>query len=66
MVPWAQLLALIEPVARRNERGRPPLDIEVMLRIHFLQRWFELSDVAMEERRCSTCRCTGSSRAWAG
>ena len=49
VVPWAQLLALIEPLALRKERGRPPLGAEVMLRIHFLQQWFGLSDVAMEE-----------------
>ena len=49
VVPWAQLLALIEPHAPRKERGRPPFGAEVMLRIHFLQQWFGLSDVAMEE-----------------
>ena len=49
VVPWAQLLALIAPHAPRKERGRPPFGIEAMLRIHFLQQWFGLSDVAMEE-----------------
>ena len=49
VVPWAQLLALIDPHAPRKERGRPPFGAEVMLRIHFLQQWFGLSDVAMEE-----------------
>ena len=49
VVPWAQLLALIAPHAPRKDRGRPPFGIEVMLRIHFLQNWFGLSDVAMEE-----------------
>ena len=49
VVPWAQLLALTEPHAPRKERGRPPFGAEVMLRIHFLQQWFGLSDVAMEE-----------------
>ena len=49
VVPWAQLLALIEPHAPRKERGRPPFGAEVMLRIHFLQQWFGLSDMAMEE-----------------
>lgn len=49
VVPWAQLLALIEPHAPRKDRGRPPFGIEVMLRIHYLQNWFGLSDVAMEE-----------------
>ena len=49
VAPWAQLLALIEPYAPRKDRGRPPFGAEVMLRIHFLQQWFGLSDVAMEE-----------------
>ena len=49
VVPWAQLLALIEPHAPRKERGRPPFGAAVMLRIHFLQQWFGLSDMAMEE-----------------
>ena len=39
VVPWAQLLALIEPYAPLKHRGRPPFGAEVMLRIHFLQ-WF--------------------------
>ena len=42
------MVALIEPLAPRKERGRPPFGAQVMLRIHFLQ-WFRLSDVAMEE-----------------
>ena len=49
VVPWAQLLALIEPHAPRKERDRPPFGAQVMLRTHFLQQWFGLSDVAMEE-----------------
>lgn len=49
VVPWAQLLALIAPHAPRKERGRPPFGTQAMLRIHFLQQWFGLSDVAMEE-----------------
>ena len=43
VVPWTQLLALIEPHAPRKERGRPPFGAEVMLRIHFLQQWFGLT-----------------------
>ena len=49
VVPWGALLALIAPHAPRKDIGRPPFGIEVMLRIHFLQQWFGLSDVAMEE-----------------
>jgi transposase, IS5 family len=48
-VPWRELLALIAPHAPVARTGRPPFPIEAMLRIHFLQQWFGLSDVAMEE-----------------
>lgn len=48
-VPWAELLALIEPHALRAKTGRPRFEVETMLRIHFLQQWFGLSDVAMQE-----------------
>ena len=40
---------LIEPHYPRGKTGRPPFGIETMLRIHFLQQWFGLSDPAMEE-----------------
>jgi len=49
VVPWSALVALIEPHAPRSRTGRPPFAIETMLRIHFLQQWFSLSDLAMEE-----------------
>jgi IS5 family transposase len=43
------LLALIAPHAPRAKTGRPPFELETMLRIHFVQQWFGLSDLAMEE-----------------
>jgi len=49
VVPWGELVALIEPHSPRAKTGRPPFAIEAMLRIHFLQQWFGLSDPAMEE-----------------
>jgi len=49
VVPWAQLCALIEPHYPRAGRGRHPVGLERMLRIHFLQHWFNLSDPAVEE-----------------
>jgi len=48
-VPWAALLALIAPHAPVARTGRPPFALEALLRIHFLQQWYGLSDVAMEE-----------------
>ncbi len=51
IVPWAEVVALIAPYApSRGPKGRhPPFALETMLRIHFLQQWFGLSDPAMEE-----------------
>ena len=49
VVPWSELLALIAPHAPRAKTGRPPFELETMLRIHFIQQWFGLSDLAMEE-----------------
>ena len=48
-VPWSELVALIDPFMPEGRRGRPPFAVEVMLRIHFMQQWFNLSDPAMEE-----------------
>ena len=52
VVPWTQLVGLIEPFAPGGtgaKGGRPSFAVETMLRIHFLQQWFGLSDPAMEE-----------------
>jgi transposase, IS5 family len=40
---------IVEPHYPRAKTGRPPFGIETMLRIHYLQQWFGLSDPAMEE-----------------
>lgn len=49
IVPWSVLCALIEPVYPKAGNGRPPIGLERMLRIYFLQNWFNLSDPAVEE-----------------
>ena len=49
VVPWTELVALIAAHAPKKSTGRPPFAVETMLRIHFLQQWFGLSDLAMEE-----------------
>lgn len=49
VVPWTELLSLIAPHAPRAKTGRPPFQLVTMLRIHFLQQWFGLSDLAIEE-----------------
>ena len=49
VVPWADLVALIAPYYPEGRTGRPPFSLETMLRTHFMQQWFTLSDPAMEE-----------------
>ena len=49
VVPWTELIALIEAHYPEARTGRPPMGIDVMLCIRFLQQWFGLSDPAMEE-----------------
>ena len=49
IVPWKELCALLEPFYPKEGKGRPPIGLERMLRIHFLQNWFNLSDPGVEE-----------------
>lgn len=48
-VPWQKLLKVVEPHYPKAGQGRPPLGLEKMLRVYFLQQWFNLSDPAMED-----------------
>jgi IS5 family transposase len=49
LIPWAKLLAVIEPFYPKGERGRPPIGLERMLRVYFLQQWYGLADEALED-----------------
>src|SRR5512136_2165488 len=49
LLPWRQLLAVIEPFYPKGQRGRPPVGLERMLRIYFLQQWYGLADEALED-----------------
>jgi IS5 family transposase len=49
LLPWSALCALIEPYYPKAGNGRRPIGLERMLRIHFLQLWFNLADEACEE-----------------
>jgi transposase, IS5 family len=49
VIPWAKLLAVIEPHYPKGERGRPPIGLERMLRVYFLQQWYGLADEALED-----------------
>ena len=48
-VPWARLVALIEPFYPQGKRGRPPLGVGLRLRVYFLQQWYALADEALED-----------------
>ena len=48
-VPWVRLVALITPFYPAGKRGRPPLGVERMLRVYFLQQWYALADEALED-----------------
>jgi IS5 family transposase len=49
VVPWSRLSAVIEPHYPKATTGRPPHPLERMLRVYFMQQWFNLSDPAMED-----------------
>ncbi len=49
IVPWGALIGLIDPYASKGKHGRPPFAVSVILRLHFLQQWFGLSDRVLEE-----------------
>lgn len=62
VVPWGELCALIAPVYPKAGDGRRPIELELMLRVYFLQQWFNLSDPAVEEALYDSA----SMRAFAG
>jgi len=49
VVPWPRLVERLRPLYPKGARGRPPIGLERMLRIHFLQQWYGLADGAMED-----------------
>ena len=49
LLPWNELTAVIQPYYYPGKRGRPPIEIETMLRMYFLQLWYNLSDEMTEE-----------------
>ena len=42
---WVEIIRLYYPAWKR---GRPPIEIEIMLRMYLLQCWFSLSDEGVE------------------
>jgi IS5 family transposase len=49
VVPWSRLLAALEPHYPKGRRGRPPIGLERMLRLYFVQQWYGLSDEGLED-----------------
>jgi IS5 family transposase len=49
IMPWAELLAVVEPPYPKGKRGRPLIGLERMLRVHFVQQWNNLSDEGVED-----------------
>ena len=49
VVPWPELLALVEPHYPKAGNGRQPAGLSIILRTYFLQQWFGFSDPGMEE-----------------
>jgi len=49
VVPWSRLVERLRPLYPKGERGRPPIGLERMLRIYFLQQWYGLADEALED-----------------
>jgi IS5 family transposase len=49
IVPWAALCEVIEPHYPKAGKGRPPVGLERMLRMYFVQHWFNLADEACED-----------------
>jgi transposase, IS5 family len=49
LVPWARLVARLQPLYPKGERGRKPIALELMLRIYFMQQWYGLADEAVED-----------------
>jgi transposase, IS5 family len=49
VIPWSRLIEVIQPHYPEAGNGRPPMGLAKMLRIYFLQQWYNLSDPAAEE-----------------
>jgi transposase, IS5 family len=62
LIPWAKRLAVIEPFYPKGERGRPPVGLERMLRVYFLQQWYGLADEALEDARYDSQALQGFAR----
>ncbi len=49
VIPWSKIICVIQPHYYDGKTGRKPMKLELMLRIYFLQQWFNLGDPTVEE-----------------
>ena len=49
IIPWDEWATLVEPYYPKGKRGRPPVKLEIILRMYLLQVWFDLSDEGVED-----------------
>ena len=49
VVPWVRLAERLAPLYPKGERGRPPIGLDRMLRVYFVQQWYGLSDEGLED-----------------
>ena len=49
VVPWSRLVDRLRPFYPKGKRGRPPIGLERMLRVYFVQQWYGLADEAVED-----------------
>src|SRR3954453_17393271 len=49
VVPWSRLVERLAPLYPKGERGRPPVPLESMLRVYFVQQWYGLAHEAVED-----------------
>lgn len=60
VVPWGDLCAVIEPYYPKAGNGRPPVGLQRMLRMYFIQHWFNLSAKAAKTSFSTAPHCAAS------
>ncbi|KRP98765.1 hypothetical protein AOQ72_16835 [Bradyrhizobium yuanmingense] len=54
IVPWKELCPMVEPYFPKGGGGRPPIGLERMPRMLFVQHWFNLADEACKDALCDS------------
>ncbi len=65
IVPWQALCEVIEPHYSKAGNGRPPIGLERMLRMYFVQHWFNLADEASEDALLDSTPLRRCAASWA-